>query len=169
MPYLRGKTCYLSGAIEYQRDLSWRGPVITTLSQQFGLAVFDPHSDPKQQWFQPLVDAKQNRDWESVRQIAKSFVRKDLAMVDRADIVIAYLPKGIPTTGTHHEIINANNAKKPVLLVGDGKENVSSWYYGFIPHEVIFDSFSHLYAYLQEVEDGKHKDNNRWSFVYGLV
>lgn len=171
MNYLANSRLYLSGPIEYQKDMSWRDPVIKHLRSKFNINVFDPHSDPKQQWFQPLVDAKSNKDWETVRSIAKSFVRKDLCMVDRSDFLIAYLPKGVPTVGTHHEVINAVNAKKPVLLVTDGGDisNISSWYFGFIPFWVMFPSFETMYSYLEEVDNGLHKENNRWSFIYGIV
>jgi hypothetical protein len=102
--------------------------------------------------------------------IAKAFVRKDLAMVDRADFTIAYLPSGVPTTGTHHEIINSNNAKKPTMLVcPQGKEFIPLWYYGFIPHEFMFGSWDGLWEYLCEVNKGKHVHNDRWAFTYGLV
>lgn len=170
MNYLQSKKLYLSGPIESQKDLSWRDPVVSVLRNEFGIDVFDPHADPKQQWVQPLREAKENGDWEVVRTIAKSFVRKDLCMVDRADILIAYLPYMVYTTGTHHEIINAVNAKKPVLLVTDGSiKNIPSWYFGFIPYEVMFPSFEELYVYLREVNSGKHTGNSRWSYVYGLV
>jgi len=33
----------------------------------------------------------------------------------------------------------------------------------------MFDSWEDLYRYLREVNAGMHKDNNRWSFVYGLI
>ncbi len=102
--------------------------------------------------------------------IAKLFVRKDLSMVDRADLTIGYLPYRIATTGTHHELINSINAKKPTLLIcPEGKEKVPAWYYGIVPHQVVFGDWNDLYAYLDEVEAGKHKDNNRWAFIYGLV
>lgn len=168
--YLTATRLYLSGPIEYQTDTAWREPVVKYLYQFLNIDVFDPHSDPKQQWFQDLVEAKAAGNFDKVAEIAKGFVRKDLCMVDRADFLIAYLPKGVPTTGTHHEIVNAVNAKKPVLLVTDGdKRNISSWYYGFIPHRVIFNTFEELYSYLHEVDDGLHKDNNRWQFVYGMI
>ena len=46
-------------------------------------------------------------NWDLVEEIAASFVAKDLSLVDRADILFAYLPYKISTCGSHHEIINA--------------------------------------------------------------
>ena len=171
MTVLSNKRCYLSGPIEYSdHSFNWRVEISRILRAEFNIDVFDPFSDPKQQWLPTLKEAQDNCDFDAMSSIARSFVRKDLAMVDRADFLIAHLPCKVPTTGTHHEIINSANAKKPTLLVcPQGKQFVPLWYYGFIPHEVMFSSWDSLYQYLREVNDGKHKDNNRWAFVYGLV
>lgn len=168
---LAGKRLYLSGPIENDAtDHNWRTEPKKVLIDEFKIDLFDPFDDPKQIWVKPLVEARQSRDYETMARIAKMFVRKDLAMVDRADFVIGYLPHKVPTTGSHHELINSSNAKKPTLLIcPQGKHLIPAWYYGFIPHEVMFSCWDDLYNYLREVNDGKHKDNNRWSFIYGLV
>jgi len=103
--------------------------------------------------------------------VSRCFVRKDLCMVDRADFVIAYLPQNVQTTGTVHEIINSNSAKKPTLLVtnADSKSGIPLWYFGFIPEEFIFAGWDSLYDYLTEVDEGKHKKNRRWNLVHGLI
>lgn len=170
MSYLKGKRCYLSGAIEHSQGCDWRDNPKKVLVEEFGIDIFDPFADPKQQWVPLLHEAQANKDFETMKRISSQFVRKDLCMVDRSDFLIAYLPYKVPTTGTHHEIINSINAKKPTLLVcPQGKEKVPLWYYGFVPHEVMFGSWDELYAYLREVEAMKHTENNRWAFIYGLV
>lgn len=170
MNYLSEKRFYLSGAIEHGTSLNWRIEPKKTLTTKFGLHIYDPFEDPKQQWTDPLMKAKSIKDFDTMARIAKCFVRKDLCMVDRADGLIAYLPYKVPTTGTIHEIINSNNAKKPTLLVcPDGRENIPLWFYGFIPKEVMFGSWDELYVYLDEVNNGLHKDNNRWHFIYGML
>ncbi len=170
---LLGARCYLSGPIENDvtgSEHNWRDGPRIALRDRFGIALFDPFADPKQQWVPILTRARKERNHAVMREIAKRFVRKDLAMVDRADFVIAYVPYKVPTTGTHHEIIMSNDAKKPTLLVcPEGKEFAPLWYYGFIPPEVIFGSWEELYDYLEEVNKGQHADNDRWAFTYGLV
>ena len=169
--YLAGKRCYLSGPIENDtQGHNWRTEPKRILTVRFGIDMFDPFADPKQSFTDDLYQARDNRNYDTIVKIAKGFVRKDLAMVDRADFLIAYLPYKVPTCGTHHEIINSNNAKKPTLLIcPQGKEFVPLWYYGFIPHEFMFGSWEGLYDYLQEVDDYKHVNNNRWHFIYGMV
>lgn len=170
MGILTGKTLYISGPIEHSNGPNWRIEPKKVLTEDFELDVFDPFDDPKQQWAIPLKEARNNNDYEEMRRIAKHFVRKDLCLVDRSDFLIAYLPYKVPTTGTYHEIINSNNAKKPTLLVSDGnKANIPLWLWGFIPHEFMFGSWEDLYTYLREVEAGLHRDNNRWAYIYGLI
>lgn len=169
---LSGRRCYLSGPIEQQDPdaLNWRTEPLRRLSEEFELDMFDPFSDPKQARWEEIVKAKADKNYEELREIARDFVRKDLGKVDRSDILIAYCPYKVPTTGTTHEVINANDRKKPTLLVcPEGKINVPLWYYGFVPLEFMFSSWEELYSYLHEVNAGLHIDQYRWSFVYGLI
>lgn len=166
---LQDKRCYLSGPIEKSTDSEWRKEPISVLQNRFGINVFDPASDPKQMWAVQLKEARKIKDYETIVRVAKSFVRKDLAIVDRMDFLIAYFD-GTPTTGTHHEIINANNSKKPTLLVSNGcKVDLPSWYFGFISIEYMFDNWNQLYNYLEDVNNNKYYHDRRWSLVYELV
>ena len=169
---LTGKRVYIGGPIEHSTSgANWRLEPKHRLISEFQINVFDPHEDPKQQWSPLLNEAREKKDYDLMHKIAKSFVRKDLAMVDRADFLISYLPYKVPTTGTHHEIINSANAKKPTLLVTDADDiaYIPLWYYGFIPKEFMFSKWETLFEYLHEVNAGKYMSNNKWSFVYGLI
>lgn len=170
MGYLAGKRAYLGGPIENDVSIDWRSGPRKVLREEFGIDLFDPMEDPKQQWVYKLNKAREECDYATMAQIAEAFVHKDLATVDECKFVISYLPYKICTTGTHHEIINSSNLKKPTLLVcPQGKQFIPLWYYGFIPHEVMFGGWEPLYAYLREVDAGEHKHNKRWRMVYGLV
>lgn len=169
---LEGKTVYLSGPIEngYDTADNWRTEPVKVLSERFGINVFDPFADIKQQWVPTLNQARTDKNYEEIRRIAKQFVRKDLGKVDKSDFVIAYLPYKVATTGTHHEIINANDRKKPVLLVcPQGKENVPLWYFGFIHHKNMFGSFEEVYERLEEINKGSHIDDDRWALIYDII
>lgn len=172
MHYLKNVRVYLSGPIESDKSkTNWRTTPIKKLTKKFQLNLFDPFQDPKQQWAPQLKKAKENKNYKKVQKIARSFVKKDLAMVDRSDFLIAYIPFGICTTGTVHEIINSVNSKKPTLLVTN-KNDISyipSWYFGFIKTKFMFAGWDALYKYLKEVDEGKHKKEDKWSFVYGLI
>jgi nucleoside 2-deoxyribosyltransferase len=167
---LKNLRTYLSGAIEHADPTEdWRTPVKTVLASRFGIKVFDPFDDPKQEKRARMAEYREQHRYDDLADIVHKFVRMDLSIVDRADLVIAYVPYKVPTTGTVHEIILANNAKKPTLLVcPQGKNRVADWYWGFIPHQFMFGSWDDLYAYLAEVDDGKHADNDRWYFSYNF-
>ena len=169
--YLKNSRCYLAAPIEADENKSdWRTKVRKTLVRRFKIDLFDPYADPKQQWTEQLKRAKEEENYALVADIAKRFVRKDLCIVDRSDFIIACLPYKVPTAGVVHEIVNSNNAKKPTLIVcPQGKKFVPSWYFGFISHEYMFGSWEELYNYLKEVNDGNHKDDDKWAYVYKIV
>ena len=171
MKYLENKLCYLSGPIQYATGENWREYPNKILSEEFGIKVFDPSKDPKQQWVPALKEAQANKDYKTMARISKSFVRKDLGILDRSDFLIAYLPVNVATVCTCHEIINSNNSKKPTLLVtnADDITKIPLWYFGFISLDFMFAGWESLFTYLREVNTGKHKNNDRWAFVYDLV
>ena len=170
MNYLKGKNVYLSGDIEFDSGANWRDEPKKTLFERFGLSVFDPHADPKNQWTEELTASRQNKDYERMASIARCFVRKDLCMVDRCDLLIAYMPYKVPTTGTTEEVIRSNDSKKPTFIIcPQGKENVPAWFYGYMDHSNFFGSWDEFYDHLQEVDNGKHIHNNRWHFCYEII
>jgi nucleoside 2-deoxyribosyltransferase len=168
--YLKNASCYLSGPIEAAdpKD-NWRIEPSKVLVKEFQLNLFDPFNDPKQQWAPALVKAREEENYDKMSEIAKKFVRKDLSVVDASDFVVSYVPRGVPTVGTVHEIIVKSEQKKPVLLMcPEGKKYVPFWYWGFIHHSQMFGSWETLYQYLREVNEGK-VDNHRWDYVYGKI
>lgn len=170
---LKNKHFYLSGPIEFGQNscINWRDYPKLSLEKRFGIHVFDPFADPKQQWKEKIIEAKTNKDYDCIVKIAKSFVQKDLTMVQRCDALIAYLPYKVPTIGTHHEIIQNIQLDKPTLLVcEEGVENLPVWYFGLIPLNYMFGSWDSLFYYLGEINSGeKHLEDHRWDFVRGLL
>ena len=170
--FLNNKKAYLSGPIEYDHEsLNWRTEPVKILTEKFGIDVFDPFADPKQQWAEKLKEAKITKDFETISNVAHAFVRKDLHQVDLSHLLIAYIPHKTPTTGTVHEIINSNNSKKPTLLVSNTGDisNIPAWYFGFIPIEFIFPNWNSLYEYLEKVNDPEQKVHDRWKFIQGKI
>lgn len=80
MNYLKNKKVYLSGPIQYDiSPTNWRIDPMNVLANKFNIDVFDPFSDPKQQWVEVLKEARNQKDFETMAKIAKRFVRKDLS------------------------------------------------------------------------------------------
>ena len=169
MDYLKNKKVYLSGPIEFDEG-NWREPVIEKLQSHFGMSVYDPFSDPKQQWKEKIHEAKKNKDYSYMRDLAKKFVLKDLTQVNRSDVLIAYLPYKVPTIGTHTEIIKSLDNNTPTILIcPQGKENLPVWYFGMADLDMMFGSWNEVFSYLSDVDKGVFSDNEKWMFVYGNI
>ena len=170
MGVLEGKKCYLGGPIENADGPNWRIAVKKVLVGEFGIKVLDPFTDPKQQWAPILVQARKKKNYKKMRKIARKFVHKDLCWVDRSDFTISNLPFNVATTGSNHEITQANDRKKPTLMVcTKGKQYLPFWYFGFIKDDYMFGSWKGIYTYLRAVEAGLHNDDERWHYVLGLI
>lgn len=171
MRFLENKLMYLGGPIQHcEAKTDWRPEVRDYLKVNFNLKVHDPFIDEKQIHFGSLQQAIEDKNYDLMGDISKNFVRKDLQVVDRSDFIIANLPYKVATYGTTEEIITAWRAKKPVLLhCSEGKHKIPAWFYGYIPHKYMFETWSDLFKYLHEVDDGVHKDDSRWAYVYGLI
>lgn len=168
MGVLAGKRCYIGGPIEFDPQAwDWRTPLKQFLREEMKCDVKDPLEDSKQSAQPDLIAARDRQDYEEMRRIAKTFVEKDLGIVDRMDFLISHVPHRVPTTGTVHEIVVSVDAKKPTLLVcPQGKHLAALWYFGVIPHQHIFGSWEDVISYLREVNDSKHMGDRRWRFVY---
>jgi hypothetical protein len=168
---LKGKKLYLSGPIEHDdMGFNWRTEPKKTLSERFEMDVFDPFEDPKQVKAEGLKKAQEKADFDEMERIAKQFVRKDLKKVDKSDLVIAYLPYRVCTTGTKDEInLNWRNHNPTLLVCPEGKQYVPLWYYGIIPHKYFFGSWEDCYDFLQSVIEGSQKDDFLWAWMYDLI
>lgn len=171
MGFLQDKRFYLSSPIEHApNETNWVKDISKVLKNEFKIEVFNPIEDKKQQWAPQLKKYKEERNFKGVRKIAKKFVKKDLGLVCRSDVLVAFLPYKICTTGVYHEIIQANLEKKPTLLVSDsGIQNIPAWFFGFIPLRYMFDDVDCLYKYLRKVDSGKCKKDSRWWFTYNMI
>ena len=56
--YLRGTRVYLSGPIQFDSLPNWREQPKKTMIEKFGVHLFDPLDDPKQQWVPKLNAAR---------------------------------------------------------------------------------------------------------------
>jgi hypothetical protein len=172
MNYLKDRRVYLSGAIDHSPDggVGWR-KAITPKLLELGLQVYDPTQDPKQTKASSCHQLLAEEKYDEATAVIKSFVRKDLALVDRSDIIIAKISLGITMTGTVDEIITSTRmGHKPTLLFcNEGKKKIPAWYFGIIPHRHMFSSAQQVINYLIEVDKGLHVDDRRWNYIYGLI
>lgn len=68
----------------------------------------------------------------------------------------------VPTYGTVHEIVEARQQRKPVLVVWEGgKEACSAWIMWLVGHRNVFGSFDELLTRLENISKGKTAYNAR--------
>ncbi len=179
---LRNLRAYIAGPIEYidtsqdHKQNSFKDMIRIFLESK-GVQVLDP----KRIGFQGISEISNRqalfaeKDYTEVRRQMKLIVRKDLRCVDISDFIIVYLPKDVRTTGSIHEIVEADRQKKPVLLLcPEGIEHIPAWLWGIIPLNYMFDSIQYLQDYLNMIDHDDNisddKTDDRWQFIVsGLV
>lgn len=162
----RHVTVYLAGPMEFAEDggVQWRSEIEGKLANSLGVQpnnILNPCCKPnvygEAKTLSDEVAVQQRlraaEDWDQLESDMKRIMTIDLRMVDRSDIVIAYLPHNVRIAGTVHEIISARNQKKPVVaIVPDGLRSMSGWLMALIGHKRCFKSVDEAVAYLTSVQ-----------------
>lgn len=133
---------YLSSPYENERaETSWKA-WITGMMQRIDSRVetIDPCPDACDE--KPTIDQmKASGDWLGMYSFCSNIVEGDLAMLNRCEGMIAYLPYNARTFGTTHEIIHALQNQIPVVMVmPEGIDKVSHWLWGILGPNRIFDN-----------------------------
>lgn len=173
MNRLRGTRCYLSGAMDRapDRGVQWREDIKPFL-HDMGIITLDPCNKPICDFDEGPNFAKvrseylENEDYDKVAEMMKPVRAVDLRMTDVADFLIVNLDHDIFACGTMEEIFLANRQKKPILIHSvQGKKKISPWMFGTIPHQMFFNSWTELVAYLHHINSDVNIDNlKRWVF-----
>jgi len=172
MDYLKNKAVYLTGPITAAIDdgVGWR-EYITPRLLSFGLIVDDPVKntvnglgeigDDKTK-FKCLI---QERRFEQARREFSPIVRKDLRSVDKSDFLIFYYDPKIPMFGTIHELVIANQQRKPILMfVPDDKvEGINPWVFTLIKSDCLFTHWDAMFMYLDSINRREAIDYDYWT------
>ena len=165
--------CYLAGPVEFSDDIGKGSYFERNELEPFLREIGIFPINPRKLSFNGVGEISNrkkifaDKNFEEVRRQMKIIVRKDLRAVDISDFVIAYFPKDAKTTGTIHEIVEADHQQKPVLIIcPEGIENIPIWFYGILPYRYFFDSLNDLKEYLYKiVSDKEFRDkDDRWRF-----
>jgi len=141
---------YLSSPYEHSRaETSWK-EWVTGFMQRVDsrIETIDPCPDACDET--PLIDEmKANEDWLGMYSFCANIVEGDLAMLNRCEGMIAYLPFGAKTFGTTHEIVYALENNIPIVLVmPEGIDKVSHWLWGILGPNRLFDDLEEAAATL---------------------
>lgn len=157
---LKGSMCYLIGPIDFSDDkgVGYRQQIMSQL-KDFGIIFLDPTE--KLDGLTPDVGIEQEKiqrlkkeeRWDELRAFMKKIVRSDLRCVDYSDFVIAYIDPDVHMCGSYHELVCAVNQKKPVLaVIKGGRKRASSWLFGILKPDAMFDSIDDLVEYFKHPE-----------------
>lgn len=171
MGYLNGKSVYLAGPIHDVADdgKSWRAMMSPRL-KEFGISIEDPThksihgigevGDDKA-LFKQLA---KERKFDELKDKFWPVVRKDLRMIDKVDFMIAVYSPKVRMLGTIHELVIAQNQRKPILLYCEESEldDLNPWILTFAKKGCFFTSWDKLIDHLKEVDKGNF-DYNYWT------
>ena len=171
MNILKNTKSYSVGPMEYVEDgESWRHKCENFLAD-LGVVCFNPYKRPFESDVKEDKESqKMMRQWREegsywkVHEHMREIIAADLAMVDRADFIIAYINPDVPTFGTIHEIVAANQQKKPIFVcVEGGVHRTPLWLLGLLPVRYFYDDFDSLLNTLESINNGTiHIDSSRW-------
>lgn len=171
MGYLNGKSVYLAGPIHDVSDdgKGWRKNISSKL-KEFGIIVEDPThksingtgevGDDKT-LFKKLA---KERKFEELKDKFWPVVRKDLRNIDKVDFIIAVYSPKVKMLGTIHELVIAQNQRKPILLFckDEEVEEINPWILTFIKKGCFFTDWEKIIEHLREVDKGNF-DYNYWT------
>lgn len=182
---LKGMICYESGPMDRVKSwddaTQWRNDLKPFLFER-GVGVLDPCDkattiaieDQDVRKKKKLL--KEQGRYDELAAIMKPICAIDLRMVDICGFVILYIDIDSHMAGSYHEATVAIGQKKPVLIVcKQGKENIPDWWWGVLPHSMMFSNWDELKNYLDYIDTAENAEHEkRWRFlnmdyVYGTT
>lgn len=162
---------YLIGYMEYGDGSKWREKVAEEL-EPLGVTCFDPYKKPFESEIkedaetQAYLKEQRASNLGYVHDHMKEVIAFDLAMVDRSDFIICVINPKIPTYGTTHEIVVANQAKKPIFVaVEGGVKETPLWLAGLIKPSYFYNSIEEIIDKLKKINSNEIQVNSdRWRF-----
>jgi len=164
---------YLSGPIDDAEDngIQWRRQLVELLKEKkMGfIKILDPTNklpglcEEVGDTQEIMKSHKLHQRWDALTAMMRPVVRVDLRQVDVCDFLIAYIDVDIHACGTYHEIVIANQQKKPILIISkQGKKSVPSWLFGILDHDCFLESVEECVDYLSGINDGGVPANDKW-------
>jgi hypothetical protein len=175
MGHLTGKTTYLIGNIQNtplsDHGMGWRDEITPIIEKRFDVTVINPckttllgvgecNVEKDQKYFHNLIKEKQ---YTKVKDEFWKVIKKDLRSVEKADFMIFNHDPLLPTVGSIHELVNAYNQKKPVLVKCNEEllDRLNPWLLTLIRHNWLFTTWEEMWKYLDEIHQGK-LDTSWW-------
>jgi DNA-directed RNA polymerase subunit RPC12/RpoP len=174
---LRFAFVYLCGPIDRVADAGkdWRQMLAPWLQSELGSIVLDPtnkqatgHTDEDAEWRDSIQKLQDNKAYDELTNAIKPVRNYDLRCVDKSDYLVCNYDTSVQMCGTMEEIFIANKQLKPIVFhCPQGKHNMPRWLFSVFPHELFFDSWNAVKAYLLHIHaspQDKITTYDRWKF-----
>jgi len=170
---LKNTKVYLAGNMEYTDDSKdWRRYVTKEL-EKLDIKVLSPldtmfmfQNNEGEEDRKRLKLAREMGDYDYVSNYMKGVVQKDLRLIDLSDYIIVNLEIQKPTFGTMHEIVVADQQKKPIFLVVNNKANTPLWLLGLLKPQYIYNNIDEALEMIRRINSGvKDIDLRRWRLL----
>jgi len=170
---LAGTKTYLAGNLEYSDEsLSWRDLVETELSNLEIICLspikrtFDKQMVETKEDRERLKLIRQNGEWDEVASYMKEVVKKDLRLIDLSDFVIFNFEFEKPTFGTMHELVVAEQQRKPIFVTCRDLKLVPLWIMGLIDKKYFYRSITDVIEAVRKINSGEQSiDSDRWRLL----
>lgn len=167
---LGGTKTYLAGNLEFSKDASnWRDLIELQLSQINITCLspikvtFENQKEESEQDREGLKAMRERGDWDGVTTYMKGVIKKDLRLIDLSDFVIFNFEFEKPTFGTMHELVVAEQQRKPMFITCQDLKTVPLWVMGLINKKYFYPSVSHIINSIKAINSGECEiDDNRW-------
>ena len=167
---------YLVGPMDYDRNSGreWREDLSEWLFNRRAIPL-NPYYKPLRDMtgvedddsFNQRLEAKKNKDYKKLRELAKPIVHTDLRMVDHCDANIINLDLSKRPCGTWDELFTGVNQNKPSIIHAvQGVSELPDWLFGRMPYELFFDTWEDIKSYLHYIDTAEEVDDlgGRWKF-----
>jgi len=170
---LKNTKVYLAGNMEYTNDATnWRSYVAKEL-EKLEIKVLSPldtmfmfQNNEADEDRKKLKLARENEDYEYVHNYMRGVVQKDLRLIDLSDYIIVNLEIQKPTFGTMHEIVIADQQKKPIFLIVNNKKQTPLWLMGLLQPHYIYNTIDEALEMIKKIDSGiKPIDLRRWRLL----
>ncbi len=169
---LAGTRCYLGGNLEHTDAKPWR-PILKNRLTSIGVSCLSPTETmfEGQQAETPEFRAEllKNRELGNLQLVHESMrpiIQRDLRAIDLCDFCIFRIETDKPTWGTVHEIVVANQQKKPIFIAAGDKGKIPLWLLGLLKPSYFYDDIEEVVAKLFAINVGKVLvDSGRWRIL----
>ncbi len=174
MNELEGLKIFLSGGIDRVPDdgIQWREEIkqkCETIKLPF--IFLDPTDKPDGLGCEvglekyKIKNHLNNGNWEEASEWSRNVRHIDLRMIDKTDLYIVYIDLDSHLCGTYNELFEAENQQKPLFAIMKSpytKKDFPGWLVSIFREEEVFNSVDECVDYLNKINNGQIKIDNRW-------